>query len=138
MAWFESRSSRQRKSAVMNAICVMMADGKVEEAEKVALAAVCARAGITEAELEELLDHPDRVKFVAPDSVEERFYQVADAVFMMMVDGEVDAREFVYCSAFAERLGFDADIVPGMVKDLIEAIQRDVDPVTLQSQYVSP
>lgn len=73
-----------------------------------------------------------------PDTDEERFSQVADAVYMMLVDGEIDSREFTYCCTFAKHLGFDANIVPAMIKDLIKAIQQDIDPATLQSKYMSP
>lgn len=135
MAWFETRTSKQRKSAVMNAICVMMADGKIAEEEMAVLGAVGARAGLTEAELQDLLDNPESVKFTPPDTIEERFGQVSAAVFMMMVDGEIDAREFAYCCKLAKHLGFDADGAPAMVKELIKAIQDDIDPAKLLSLY---
>lgn len=48
--------------------------------------------------------------------------QLLDAVFMMVIDGEIDRREMELCQAIAIKLGFPSSVVPKLV--IIEGIRK--------------
>jgi uncharacterized tellurite resistance protein B-like protein len=124
MSWFESQSTKEKKSTVKNVVAVMLADGKITSEEEAFLAVVCARVGLSPAELKSILDDPKRVSFTPAKDAKERIMQLLDVVFMMMIDGEVDRREMLLCQAIATRLGFSASAVPKVVIAVTEAIKR--------------
>ena len=124
MGWFEGQASKEKKTAVANAIAVMTADGKIDNSELKLLAAICARVGLSEKKTKEVLANPGKVKFTVPKTREERVRQLIDMVFMMMVDGKIDRREMDVCMTLASRMGFPSSVIPKMMADLIAAIQR--------------
>jgi len=124
MSWFESQSTRERKSTVMNAVAVMAADGKITPEEKTLLAVVCTRVGLSPDELKSVLEHPEKVAFTPASDQKGRIMQLLDAVFMMMIDGEIDRREMELCQAIAIKLGFPSSVVPKLVTAIIEAIKK--------------
>jgi len=124
MSWFESQSTKEKKSTVKNAIAVMLADGKITSEEEEFLAAICVRVGLAPAELKSILDHPEGVSFTPAKDTKERVFQLLDVVFMMMIDGEIDQREMRLCQAIATQLGFPASIVPKLVMAVVEGIKK--------------
>lgn len=122
--WFGSTPSKERQSAVRNAIGVMVADGKIDPRERQFLKAVCGRVGITESELAELVKDPGKIEFVAPDDDQERMMQLCDMIFMMLADGQIDKREMAFCIAAAQRLGLPAAVVPKLTAKIVSDIQQ--------------
>ena len=124
--WFGSTPSKERQSAVRNAIGVMLADGKIDPRERAFLKAVCARVGITESELAELVKDPDKVEFVSPKDESERVMQLCDMIFMMLADGQIDKRELAFVIGAAERLGFPREVVPKLTAKIVSDINQGV------------
>lgn len=124
MSWFDSQSTKEKKSTVKNAIAVMLADGKITPEEEEFLAAICARVGLAPAELKSILDHPESVSFTPAQDPKERLFQLMDVTFMMMIDGEIDQREMRLCQAIASQLGFPASAVPKLVMAIVEGIKK--------------
>ncbi|HUT88265.1 MAG TPA: hypothetical protein VMY37_02100 [Thermoguttaceae bacterium] len=134
MSWFESQSTKEKKSTVKNVIAVMLADGKITSEEQEFLAAVCVRVGLSPAELKSILDDPQKVSFTPAKAPKERIMQLLDVVFMMMIDGEVDQREMRLCQAIATQLGFPASAVPKLVMAIIEGIKKGRERATVASE----
>lgn len=124
MGWFDGRSSMEKKTAVMNAVVVMGADGRIDDKELAFLFAICKRVGMSEAELKEIIDDPSSVKFTVPTDPNERASMLIDIVFMMMVDGNIDRREMDLCMQIASRLGYKPVVVPKLVGAVIDAIKQ--------------
>lgn len=116
--FFESREKKERKTTVMNVIAIMLADGEISDGERECLAQVCERVGMPEAELRELLAHPERIKFTPAKDEEGRLAQLADIVMMMMADGEISESEMDLCIGIAMLLGFPASAVKQMVEHI--------------------
>ncbi len=124
MAWFQNRSVAERRSAVKNVIAVMMADGQISDEEKVFLAMVCKRVGVSANELEGMLGNLTDIRFVKPQSAKECAAQLFDAVLMMMADGDISAREMALCKAIALGLGFRPAAVDRVIELVIDAARR--------------
>jgi hypothetical protein len=79
---------------------------------------VCARVGMPESELREILANPQKVKFTPAKDEEGRLAQLADIVMMMMADGEISDDEMDMCIGIAMMLGFPASAVKQMVEQI--------------------
>ena len=134
MSWFESQSTKEKKSTVKNVIAVMLADGKITSEEEELLAAVCVRVSLSPAELKSILDDPQSVSFTPAKAPKERIMQLLDVVFMMMIDGEIDQREMRLCQAIATQLGFPASAVPKLVMAIIEGIKKGRERTSVASE----
>ncbi len=94
MEWFEELSAEERMSALKNVAAMMAADGKIEESEKQLLAGICSRLGVTAKDAEAVFRNPAKYALVVPRSDREKVFQLVDSVFMMIVDGNIDANEW--------------------------------------------
>ncbi len=128
MKLFESQGAKERKSVIKNLIHVMMADGTIDEKELAFLRMVCSRVGISGKEVQYLINHPEKVDFKVPQSNEERVLHLIEVVLMMLVDGQIDAREMDVCMKTAVQLGFNPSVVPRLLHDMIEAAKRGATP----------
>ena len=122
--WFGNEPSAERKSAVRNVICVMLADGKIDPRERIFLKAVCKRVGITDQELADLMSNLTSIEFVSVKDDKERVLQLCDMVFMMLADGKIDKNELAFCMMAAHRLGFHPRVVQELITKIIEDIKR--------------
>ena len=120
MGWFESQSTKEKKSTVMNVLVVMQADGKITDSEKEILSGVCRRVGLSQKEYNEILDNPKKVKFTPAKDGKERLEQLIDAIYMMMADGEIDKLERDICMSIATKLDFRPSLVDDLVNKIIQ------------------
>lgn len=126
MGWLNNRDTMQKKSALRNAVAVMLADGKVEPNEITTLGFICNRLGLDPSVLKEIMNHPEQVEFVVPQDNAEKVRQLVDVVFMMMADGDINPKELDCCKAVAVCLGFNSSVVPEVVLAIAEAIKNGV------------
>ena len=124
MSLLESRATKEKKAAVMNAIAVMLADGRIDPSELALLNKICRRVGLNEKKLKKMLSDPGKVKFIVPQNRDERVCQLIDMVFMMMADGKIDQREVRVTERFAGHLGFSPSMVAKLVKGIIDGSQK--------------
>lgn len=128
MNWFKSRSKKEAESTLMTALFVMMADGRVDDAELGLLGLICNRVGLEPAEVKALMANPEAWKFVPARDVRGRVLQLADAVIMMLIDGDINERELAICLDIGLALGFPPDAVQAMVAKLLTMVVEDIQP----------
>lgn len=80
------------------------ADGNFEEEEKEFLEERAEELGLPAEEVSRILANPTQLEFVVPDDLDDREEQLADVVFMSMVDGEIEEKEYDLCLNIAKRL----------------------------------
>lgn len=122
---FKSHESREKLSHLKNLVAVAFADGKLEDNEMAALAAVMARDGLTPSDLERCIKKPKGIKFLPPETLGQRVVYLKDMVLLMMCDGDIDDREFALCKATAIALGFKHEVIDAMIMDIIADIKRN-------------
>lgn len=107
--------NEQRKSHIKNLIAVAMADGHVADEEWALLIRVAKRLNMSTEDIQNIRNNPGEVKFVVPKNYKEKLQQVNDLVAVMMVDGDIDAKELEICKKVALKL----DLLPRVVNDLV-------------------
>jgi tellurite resistance protein len=123
MAEFEL-SAEERKSALMNAALIMLADGKATDEELEVLYGIARRVGIAQEETEQILKDSSEAKFVVPKDRKEKISQLVDMIVMMSVDGNVDSYEKNLCLTFATGLGFGTVRVAKFIDGITERAEK--------------
>lgn len=104
-----------------NLVAVAFADGHMEDSEKEFLEERAEELGLPAAEVNSIIKDAHNLEFRVPDDMDEREEQLSDVVFMSMVDGDIEQKEYDLCLNIAERLGLrkaDLDEVIALVKRL--------------------
>ena len=124
---FDSREKKKRLSHMFNLLAVACADGVLEQAEIDLLLQIGKRMGVSYDELKRVIERPGSVKFTAPETNEERIALLYDMVLVMMVNGDIDEGEVLYCKNVAQKLGFSHKIIDMMVNKVIELVKQGVE-----------
>ena len=122
---FKSQSQKEKETLAKNLIAVMLSDGQIDQDELKYLGMVCARHGITEKQLQDILKKPQNIKFTPPKDPNNRMQQLVDIVFMMLADGQIDEREMDTCMTLATHLGFRPSAVRDLVQHLIAEAKKN-------------
>lgn len=116
---FNSNEKRQKLCHIKNLVLLAMADDKTEDAELAVISAVCCREGLTDSDLQKIIKNPESVQFTPPTDPATRLRYMRDLVFLMMSDGNIHENEMIICSKFAQALGFNTEVIPVMIKNII-------------------
>ena len=87
-----------------NLVSVAYADGHFEDEEKEFLEERAEELGLPAEDVSRILKNPNELEFIVPDSLDDREEQLADVVFMSMVDGDIEDKEYELCLNIAQRL----------------------------------
>lgn len=104
-----------------NLIAIAQADGQFSPEEIDFFSERAAAYGISQQEVDHVIKHANELRFRIPMNQEEREEQLSDAVFISMIDGHLDEREYDLCLQIASLLGFrqkDLDHTIELVKKL--------------------
>jgi uncharacterized tellurite resistance protein B-like protein len=104
-----------------NLVAIAVADGYLDESEKEFLAEKAEESGLDPKEVKEIMDQAHELQFIVPMNMVDREDQLADIVYMAMIDGEVHEKEYNLCVGIAEKLGLkkeDVDHVINLTKKL--------------------
>lgn len=112
-----------RKSHVKNLVSVAMADGHMDVEEWEFLVSIARVLGMSDAEIEDIRNNPEAVKFVAPRKYEDKVEQIRDLVAVMTIDGVINARELALCRKISLKL----DILPQMVDEILDNVSPQND-----------
>ena len=123
---FDSQDKKKRLSHIRNLVALSCADGKLEEAELELIIRIGLNAGLTRDELNRVVSRPDSISFSLPENSRDRIEQLYDMVMVMMVDGDIDQNEIVFCKITAKRLGLRPEIIDRMVIDTIDFIVKGI------------
>ena len=140
MGWFESQSTKEKKTTVKNAILVMLSDGVITPEENNFLEQICKRVGISKKEVDQIMKDLNKIKFTPAEDPQQRLYQLVDIVYMMMIDGYIDEREMDTCVTMAVQLGFAPSAVTDMVTEIVVKIkncQQRNDVVVEMEEFLS-
>ena len=87
-----------------NLFSVAYADGVVEESEHEFLEDRADELGLPADQVRSIIDNASHLQFIVPEDIDEREEQLADVVFMSMVDGAIEQKEYQLCLNIAQRL----------------------------------
>ncbi|MDE0771281.1 MAG: hypothetical protein OSB25_03630 [Salibacteraceae bacterium] len=111
------------KSHIRNLVRIACADGIMDDAEHKLLLKIARKYEVSEESVQEIIEQVDSLPFTPPSSKEERYVQLWNLGRMVMADGIKDPGELSKISQFAIGLGFKAEIVPGLVVEVISIVE---------------
>ncbi len=115
-----NKNKKIKKEHFANLLAVAYADGIFKPEELDFLAEKALEYGLEDREVRQLLENIDKLKFYIPQNFEEREQQLTDAIYLTMIDGQIDKREYQLCLQLARRL----DLNQKYLDNLIELIQQ--------------
>lgn len=98
-----------------NLVAIASADGVMDEDEKDFLIEKAEELGIPEEQMEEILNNLEGLEFEVPQNMEDKEDQLADIVFMTMIDGEIHDTEYNLCLKIADKLGLKKEDVDEVI-----------------------
>jgi hypothetical protein len=117
----DKKANDSLKSHFLNLFNLASIDEEKADAEMQYLYELGKKWAISEDELLQIVQKPQEIQFVKPDTTQECVYQLYDLVCMMLIDDKIDEREVALCVKIAIKLGFKPEIVGDLVKALITA-----------------
>jgi tellurite resistance protein len=90
-----------------NLVAVAHSDGFLDNEEKDFLAERAEEYGLSQEEVQEVMNKAEELKFIVPLNFEEKEDQLADIVYMAMIDGVVHEKEYELCLSIAQKLDFE-------------------------------
>jgi uncharacterized tellurite resistance protein B-like protein len=89
-----------------NLVSLSAADGKIEEAERIALSKIAYERGIPFDRMNVMLNRANEYKYLIPQNMVDREKQLRDMIDFATVDGEFAKAELELITTVAEKLGF--------------------------------
>ncbi len=105
-----------KKEHFANLLIVAYADGKLAKEEVNLLAQRAIDYGLSEEEIQQLVDNLDQLKFEIPYNQEEKEQQLTNAIYMSLIDGEIAQQEYKICLHLAQRLGLDQKYLDNLIE----------------------
>ena len=125
---FKRRDQVTLRNHLKNVVALANADGRFEESEMAVIRKAAGTAGVSQEELDALLEHADEIHLTVSGSVTQRIEQFYDLILTMLVDGEIEVHESQMCLDVAAILGFEDSMVETLIGDVIESIHSELDP----------
>ncbi len=114
------KNRKIKKEHFANLLAVAYADGIFKPEELDFLAEKAIEYGLEDSEVHQLLENIEQLKFSVPQNFEEKEQQLTDAIYLTMIDGQIDKREYQLCLQIAKKLDLDQKYLD----NLIELIQQ--------------
>ena len=124
---FDGKEKKKRLSHMFNLLAVACADGVLEQAEIDLILQIGKRMDVSYDELKRVIERPGSVKFTAPETNQERIALLYDMVLVMMVNGDIDEGEVLYCKNIAQKLGFSHKVIDVIVSKVIELVKQGIE-----------
>ncbi len=93
-------------SHLKNLVALACSDGKVDESEMKLLREAATNAGVSENELQKLIERGNDFQYLIPESEEDRETQLIQMLSLAIADGEFSEDEYDLCKMVAQKLGF--------------------------------
>lgn len=132
---FDHPERKQDKEHFRHLIEVAMADGTIDEDELKMLNRMGRNLGLTEPEINSLMEATKNSGYQPPYELSRRFEQLYRIVKMVMADGKIDNSEMRLATNIGLRSGFSESEVPVLLSLLINGIRNEEDEEDLFMQY---
>ena len=109
-------------SHVRNLVALAYADGKFSDEERQYVANVATEVGMTADEMKQIINDPDGIRFIMPENDIEKIEQLYDLILLMMIDGDLNENEMIFCRAMAIKMKIPYQVVDEMVAKVINFI----------------
>lgn len=113
---------KKMMSHVRNLVVLAYSDGKFSDEERQYVANVATEVGMTADEMKQIINDPDGIRFIMPENDIEKIEQLYDLILLMMIDGDLNENEMIFCRAMAIKMKIPYQVVDEMVAKVINFI----------------
>lgn len=99
-----------------NLVAVAYSDGFYDEIERDFLAQKAIEYGLSTQMVSNILSNAENLHFIVPENTIDSEDQLADIVYMAIIDGVLRKNEYQLCVNIAERLGFSKSHVDEVIE----------------------
>lgn len=103
---FESGSNKSKKGHFRNLVMIARSNGRIAKEEQAVLKKMARSLGLNDAQVQEILDHPERYPMHPPVNLEDRVERLIALVEMVQADGIIDQEELDVLYRCSAALGF--------------------------------
>lgn len=132
---FDHPEKKQDKEHFINLIQIANADGKIDDAELKMLYRFGSKLGLTQPEIDDLLQTTKQSAYIPPYELSKRFEQLYDVIKMVYADGEIEDSELKLASALAIKSGFEGEDLPVLLSVLVDGIKNGEDEEDLFARF---
>jgi len=100
----EENSRHIKIEHFQNIVAIAFADGNFNVEEAQFLAERAEDYGLDKETVDKIIETSDNLELIIPQNDEDKEEQLSDAVYMAMIDGKVEEREYNLCLKIAEKL----------------------------------
>jgi hypothetical protein len=129
------QGKRVNKQAFVHLVQVSKIDGILNQEENDLLHKEGKKFGLTDPEIEHLIETEGNSPYNAPYSLEEKFEHLYNMGGMILADDVVDERERRMIKKFAIEAGFSDSKLSGVAEILIEGIRMNTDEEVLFNKF---
>ena len=129
--------SRISKQHYLNLIDVFKVDGKINPDEFVLLHKEGRKFGLTDGEIDKLINEKSYHPFHAPYSLEEKFEQLYNVATMILADEIVTEEEKKALKRIALEAGFNEEVIERLRPILIDGIQNNESEESILAKFKS-
>jgi hypothetical protein len=130
-----NNGKRVNKEYFINLIQVSKSDGNISPEELEILHKEGIKFGLTEPEIEKLIDSEANHIYHAPYSLTDKFSHLYNVAVMILADNEVSEKEKKLLRRFSIEAGFDDKATDNLIEILLEGIRKNESEESLLSKF---
>lgn len=102
----QALTRRMNRANLKNLVALACSDGKLDDSEMSILQEAAGSIGVSDEELEELIEYSKEFRYLIPESYEDRETQLIQMLTLAIADGQFSLDEYNLCKMVAEKLDF--------------------------------
>jgi uncharacterized tellurite resistance protein B-like protein len=127
---------RVRKEAFVHLVLVSKTDGKIQKEELELLHRQGKKFGLTDPEIDKLINSEKDNRYTPPYSLEDKFYHLYNVAEMILADKIIKETEIKMIRRFAIEAGFkDSAKIDDLIAILFEGIERNTEEDQLLKKF---
>jgi uncharacterized membrane protein YebE (DUF533 family) len=117
-----------------NLVYLAKIDHHFDDRERDLIFTIGRNSGFDENEISDVIENPHISEISHPESTEEQFDYLFNAVNMMMVDGRLYQKEMDYCIEVALKLGYRKVIVTVLIRAIEDGLKLEMDVESIKKE----
>jgi hypothetical protein len=126
---------RVRKDHFRHLVQIAEIDGKITEVELEILHKEGRKFGLTDPEIDQIIDKEKDFHYVPPYSLQDKFDELYNIALVILADDEVSERERLILRRYAISAGFEDKIIDMLVVHVLEGVQNGADEEELFNSF---
>ena len=133
--YITDHGTKVNKSHFISLIQVSRVDGTISQSEKSMLHRIGRKFGLTEPEIDSLMEVEKQHEYHAPYSLEEKFSHIYNVACIIMADNVVTAAEKKVLGRISAEAGFESSVMDSFMDTLFEGIRKNEDEELLFGKF---